>query len=98
MQDFTEAIAQLAVYEKGRAALMRDPTVVEALRKVAAGGWLEEAQRHANSALAALLASDHPSNVRADRAPLDHHEQHVMLSYSEYSSASTAGQEASVGV
>ena len=98
MQDFTEAIAQLAVYEKGRAALLRDPTVVEALRKVAAGGWLEEAQRHANSALAALLASDHPSNVRADRAPLDHHEQHVMLSYSEYSSASTAGQEASVGV
>ena len=33
-QDYVEAIAQLALYPPGREALLRDPTVVEALQQV----------------------------------------------------------------
>ena len=42
-QDFAEAIAQLAVFPPGCEALREDPATAEALQRVAAGGWTEEA-------------------------------------------------------
>jgi hypothetical protein len=85
-QDFSEAIAQLAVYGPGRAALLQDPSVSEALQQVAAEGWTQESRMSAASALVAL----------ADRQPADvegghrgghnaqqqlHQQRHIMLSY-----------------
>jgi hypothetical protein len=74
-RDFAEAIAQLALFEPGRAALLRDPTVAEALQQVAAEGWTEEARLSAEAALAAL----------SDRQPdVEHRDEgqqrHIMLS------------------
>eukprot|EP01048_Picozoa_sp_COSAG05_P036581 COSAG05_NODE_16560_length_343_cov_0.844262_1_plen_84_part_01 len=61
-QDFAEAIAQLAMYPPGREALLRDPTVAEALRQVAATGWTEEARVSAEAALLAM--SEEPEHER----------------------------------
>jgi hypothetical protein len=77
VQDFVEAIAQLAMFTPGREALLQDPTVAEALQQVAAEGWTEEARMNAESALLAM----------SDRQPEADHEQqgrdqkHVMASY-----------------
>lgn len=76
MQDFAEAIAQLAMYPRGREALLHDPTVAEALQQVVAAGWTDEARLSAESALLAM----------SDRQPEDHEHRdeaqlHVMLSY-----------------
>jgi hypothetical protein len=73
-RDFAEALAQLAVYPPGRQVLLQDPTVVEALKQVAAKGWLDEAKRSAESALAALSDVAHEAS---------HHKghRHVMISY-----------------
>ena len=56
-RDIAEAIAQLAMFPPGKAALMQEPSMREALQHVATEGWDDEAQRHAQAALAAL--SDH---------------------------------------
>ncbi len=73
-QDFAEAIAQLALYPAGREALLKNPTVAEALQQVVTDGWTEEAQKSAESALAAL--SDHQPESHVDRD-----QAHVMISY-----------------
>lgn len=73
-QDFAEAIAQLALYTPGREALLKNPTVAEALQQVVADGWTEEAQQSAESALAAL--SDHQPESHVERD-----QDHVMISY-----------------
>ena len=79
-RDFTEAFAQLAVYPPGREALLQDPNAVEALRQVAAVGLVEEARRHAESALAAL--SDHQPEEYPDENENDEAmEKHLMISY-----------------
>jgi predicted oxidoreductase len=49
-----EALAQLAVWPAGKAALRQDPSVREGLEVVAKAGLTEEAQQHAQSALLAL--------------------------------------------
>jgi hypothetical protein len=74
-QDFAEAIAQLAMYPAGRNALLENPNVAEALQRVAAEGWTEEARLHAESALVALKPPDKNSE-RAEGA-----DKHVMVSY-----------------
>ena len=76
-QDFSEAIAQLAVYGPGRAALLQDPSVSEALQQVAAEGWTAEARAFAESALLAM--SDR--QPEADQAQQSHDHRHIMLSY-----------------
>lgn len=77
MQDFAEAIAQLAMYLPGREALLQDPTVADALRQVASEGWEQEARHFAEAALAAL--SDRQLETdRRDHGPT---EKHVMMSY-----------------
>ena len=50
----TECLAQLAVYEPAREALLADPTVVPALRAVAEAGMSAEARELAGAALLAL--------------------------------------------
>ena len=67
-------MAQLAMYRPGRAALLEDPAVADALQQVATGGWQEEARRHAQAALAALAD-------RQPEAPTPRQNKHVMLSY-----------------
>ena len=62
------------MYPKGRAALLEDPAVADALQQVATGGWQEEARRHAQAALAALAD-------RQPEAPTPRQNKHVMLSY-----------------
>lgn len=74
-RDFAEAIAQLAMYQPGREALLEDPAVAEALRQVAEEGWTEEARHCAQSALTALAGR------QPDRAESDQDKRHVMLSY-----------------
>ena len=64
------------MYPPGRAALLQDPTVAEALRRVAAEGWEEEARMHAQSALTAL--SDRQRDPDHEQAP---DQKHVMFSY-----------------
>jgi hypothetical protein len=73
-QDITEAIAQLAMYPRGRKALLQDPTVTEALQQVAAEGWEQEARKHAQAALAALADRQPDVCVRIAQT-------HVMMSY-----------------
>lgn len=76
-QDFAEAIAQVATFPPGREALLQDSTVTEALRRVSAEGWTDEARMSAKAALLAM----------SDRQPQAYHEQqhqgqkHIMLSY-----------------
>ena len=77
MQDFAEAIAQLAMFPPGREALLHDQTVLPALQQLAVEGWSETARHHAQAALAAL--SDRRSDE--DRIGLGHDQRHVMLSY-----------------
>jgi hypothetical protein len=74
-RDFAEAFAQLAMYGPGREVLLQDQSVVEALQRVAAEGWTDEAKLSAESALLAM----------SDRQPEPDHAQqgqkHIMLSY-----------------
>ena len=77
-RDFTEAIAQLAVFPPGREALLQDPIVAEALQQVAAQGWTEEARHFAEAALRAM--SDRPPDA-GHHAQQDHTHKHIMLSY-----------------
>jgi hypothetical protein len=53
-QHHTECLAQLAVYEPAREALLQDPTVVPALEAVAEVGMSPEARELAGAALLAL--------------------------------------------
>ncbi len=76
-RDFTEAITQLAMFPPGREALLRDPTVAEALRQVAAEGWTQESQNFAESALLAM--SDRQPDADQEHRTAD--QEHVMLSY-----------------
>ena len=75
MQDFAEAIAQLAMFPLGCEALRYDQTVLPALQQLAMDGWKGEARHHAQAALAAL--SDR--HFDEERVELD--QRHVMLSY-----------------
>ena len=74
LQDFTEAIAQLAMYPPGREALLQDPTVAEALHQVASEGWEQEARQFAEAALAAL--SDIQPDADHEQDP---DQRHVMM-------------------
>ena len=60
------------------ARIVQDPNAVEALRQVAAVGLVEEARRHAESALAAL--SDHQPEYPDENENLAM-EKHLMISY-----------------
>ena len=74
VQDVAEVLAQLAMSESSREALLKDATVIEALHQVATDGWTKEARMSADSALLAL----------SGRQPDEHHvehDQHVMISY-----------------
>lgn len=79
IQDFAEAIAQLAMFPRGREALLCDATVAEALQQVAVEGWTEEARLSATSALLAMSDSDKSPEV--GRAQHDQDQKHIMLSY-----------------
>jgi hypothetical protein len=79
-----ECLAQLAVFPEGKKALLREPSVGEALQVVADVGLTEAARTHAQSALLAL--SDKELQVNADG------QKHVMLSCE----CQTASQEADV--
>ena len=70
----TECLAQLAVYEPARGALVKDPDVFPALQAVAEAGLSDEARRFADAALLAL--SDKKVGMVAEGEHL-----HVMLSY-----------------
>eukprot|EP01050_Picozoa_sp_SAG11_P016784 SAG11_NODE_2332_length_3506_cov_2.301732_3_plen_126_part_00 len=63
------------MYPPGREALLRDPTVAEALQQVAVEGWEEEARQFAESALAAL------SGRQPDTGHAQQDHKHIMLSY-----------------
>ena len=76
--DFAEALAQLAMYPPGRAALLQEETVIEALQQVAAEGWTDEARRFAESALAAL--TDRKPSRDAAHIHQFQQQKHVMLS------------------
>ena len=67
------------MYPPGREALLKDPTVTPALHQVAAEGWREESQHHAQAALAAL--ADRSSVQRDANDKTNANEKHVMLSY-----------------
>eukprot|EP01046_Picozoa_sp_COSAG06_P001050 COSAG06_NODE_31_length_31488_cov_60.882793_35_plen_433_part_00 len=71
-QHHCEAIAQLAVFEPAREALLEDGSVVPALEAVSAGGLSKEARDLAAAALAAL--SDRKLQMVMDG------QKHVMLS------------------
>jgi hypothetical protein len=71
-QHHCDAIAQLAVFEPAREALLQDGSVVPALEAVAKGGLSEEARELAAAALAAL--SDRKLQMVMDG------QKHVMLS------------------
>jgi hypothetical protein len=64
------------MFAPGRAALLRDPAAAEALQRVAAEGWEEEARMHAQAALAAL--SDRRPDAAHGRAAGS---KHVIVSY-----------------
>ena len=72
-QHHVEALAQLAVHDAGREALLRDGSVVPALQAVAEGGLSEGARELAAAALTAL--SDKKLQVVTEG------QKHVMLSY-----------------
>ena len=79
-RDFAETIAQLAMFSPGRDALLQDPSVAEALQRVAVEGWTEEARMHAESALLAMSDRQQPEALAHD----EQHElrqKHIMLSY-----------------
>ena len=78
IQDFAEAIAQLAMFPPGREALLSDPSVAEALQQVAVEGWTEDARLSAESALLAM--SDRQPEVDHDEQH-EHRQRHIMLSY-----------------
>jgi len=68
-----ECLAQIAVFEPdGREALRQDPSVRDALRRVAESGLTDEAQHHAESALLALSDTE---LVKTEEG-----QKHVMLS------------------
>ena len=71
-QHHCEALAQLAVHDGSREALLHDATVVPALESVAAGGLSEQARELAAAALSAL--SDKTLVMLADG------QKHIMLS------------------
>jgi hypothetical protein len=71
-QHHCEAIAQLAVFEPARKALLEDGSVVPALEAVSTGGLSEATRELAAAALAAL--SDRKLQMVTDG------QKHVMLS------------------
>jgi hypothetical protein len=75
-QDFAEAIAQVAMFTRGREALLQDPSVVEALQQVAVEGLTDEAKLYAQSALLAM-SDRQPEAGHGQHADAD---KHVMLS------------------
>ena len=72
-QHHVEALAQLAMYDASREALLRDGSVVPALRAVAETGLSECARELAAAALTAL--SDKKLEMATEG------QKHVMLSY-----------------
>jgi hypothetical protein len=76
VQDIAEAIAQLAMFPRGREALLQDPSMADALRQVAAEGWTQEARLSAEAALLAM--SDRQPD--ADHDDHAHDQKHIMLS------------------
>ena len=75
-RDFTEAIAQLAMFPPGREALLQDSAVAEALQQVAVVGWTTESQAFAQSALLALSGRQ----PDATQTTHDHAQPHLMVS------------------
>ena len=73
-QHHCEALAQLAVHEGSREALLRDGSVVPALEEVMKDGLSEEAHELAAAALSAL------SEKELLTATSDGGQKHVMLS------------------
>jgi hypothetical protein len=72
-QHHAECLAQLAVYEPGRQALLQDPSVLPVLQAVAEAGLSEEAREFAQAALLAL--SDRKLEMVVEG------QKHIMLSY-----------------
>ena len=72
-QHHVEALAQLAVHDASREAVLRDESVVPALQAVAESGLSEGARELAAAALTAL--SDKKLEMAAEG------QKHVMLSY-----------------
>ena len=73
-REYVEALEQIAVSPLGRAVLLSDPTVVQALEQVADQGWSEEARECARGALSALSDREVSADVDEDRL-------HLMVSY-----------------
>ena len=76
----TECLAQLAVFPQGRAALLAEPSVQEALQQIKEVGRSKECRELAESALLAL--HDHALDYEdSDHQRSDHgRPKHVMLS------------------
>ena len=72
-QHHAECLAQLAVFEPAREALLQDPSVLQALEAVAEAGLSEEARDFAS---AALLALSDKKLVKVLEG-----QKHIMLSY-----------------
>ena len=69
-------LAQLAVHDQGREALLADPSVLSSLQAVTDAGLCEESQMLAEAALMAL--SDKKLDMLVE---LESEQRHVMLSY-----------------
>ena len=60
----------MAVYARGRDALLEDPRVAQALQEVAEHGWSQEAQTCARGALSALSNREAAVGVNEDQLHL----------------------------
>ena len=65
---YAEALSQVAVYDKGREALLKDPAVVKTLEQLTDTGATEESRRFARATLAALGAITPESSEQQERA------------------------------
>jgi hypothetical protein len=72
-KNYAEALHQIALWEPGREALVRDPSVTTSLEEVAKHGMTEEAKERARGALIALQGI-----AKHDDAIVPNH---IMLSY-----------------
>lgn len=68
-----ECLAQLAVHDQGREALLADPSVFCALEELADRGMCKQSREHAAAALMALSEKELVVDTN--------HQRHVMLSY-----------------
>lgn len=77
-RDYAECLQQLSLFPEGKEAMIRDPSVTEALRELVSGGdelcWSDNARRCARGALMALEGRDQEDTLEEER-------RWVMLSY-----------------